>query len=171
MLIKQKSLSLLRNIALATFGKLLIMFKVISAIPPLFNNSEVLSSACDKAKLFAKNFSKNSNLNGLSISLLVSPSRANLQLHNISILSRMAEKVTTNLDSSKESGPDCIPVDDLKNCEPELSYILAEFFNKCLKESCFRDCCKVSSVVPVVVWQLYLIERLGLLTGLGLLEL
>ena len=27
-----------------------------SAIPPLFNSSEVLSSASDKAKLFAKNF-------------------------------------------------------------------------------------------------------------------
>ena len=37
----------------------------------------------------------------------------------------------------------------LKNCEPELSYILAKLFNKCLKESCFQDCCKVSSVVPV----------------------
>ena len=36
-----------------------------------------------------------------------------------------------------------------KNCEPELSYILAELFNKCLKESCFPDCWKVSSVVPV----------------------
>ena len=33
-----------------------------SAIPPLFNDSEVLSSASDKAKLFAGNFSKNSNL-------------------------------------------------------------------------------------------------------------
>ena len=37
----------------------------------------------------------------------------------------------------------------LKNCEPELSYILAELFNKCLKESCFPDYWKVSSVVPV----------------------
>ena len=37
----------------------------------------------------------------------------------------------------------------LKNCEPELSYILAELFNKCLKESCFPDCWKVSLVVPV----------------------
>ena len=37
----------------------------------------------------------------------------------------------------------------LKNCEPELSYILAELFNMCLKESCFPDCWKVSSVVPV----------------------
>ena len=36
----------------------------------------------------------------------------------------------------------------LKNCEPELSYILAELFNICLKESSFPDCWKVSSVVP-----------------------
>ena len=35
----------------------------------------------------------------------------------------------------------------LKNCEPELSYILAELFNKCLKE--FARLLKVSSVVPV----------------------
>ena len=123
-----------------------------------------------------------------------------------------------------------VPVVVLKNSEPELSYILAELFNKCLKESCFPDCWKVSSVVPVfknvgersaaknyrhvsllsviskvfeklvnnrivdrlekcdlfflissmvlgrldqlqILLQLYLIELLGLLTGLGLLEL
>ena len=45
-----------------------------------------------------------------------------------------------NLDLSKASGPDCIPVVVLKNCEPELSYILAELFNKCLKKSCFLNC-------------------------------
>ena len=59
----------------------------------------------------------------------------------------MVKKVTTNLDSSKASGPDCIPVVVLKNCEPELSYILAELFSMCLKEPCFSDW-KVSSVVP-----------------------
>ena len=37
----------------------------------------------------------------------------------------------------------------LKNCEPELSYVLAELFNKCLKESCSLDCSKLSSVVPI----------------------
>ena len=47
------------------------------------------------------------------------------------------------------SGPDDIPVVVLKICEPELSYILAEVFSKCLKESCFQDCWKVSSVVHV----------------------
>ena len=123
-----------------------------------------------------------------------------------------------------------VPVVVLKNSEPELSYILAELLNKCLKEFCFPDCLKVSSVVPVfenvgersaaknyrhvsllsviskafeklvnnrivdrlekcdifflvssmvlgrldqlqIPVQLYLIELLGLLTGLGLLEL
>ena len=61
----------------------------------------------------------------------------------------MVEKVITNLDSSKASGPDCIPVVILKNCEPELSYIPAKLFNICLKESCFPDCWKVLLVVPV----------------------
>ena len=116
----------------------------------------------------------------------------------------------------------------LKNCELELSYILAELFNKCLKESCFPDSWKFSLAIPVsmivgersttknyhpvslfsvvsnafekliiellITWrnvnfllissivlgllnqlqillQLYLIELLELLTGLGLLEL
>ena len=54
-----------------------------------------------------------------------------------------------NLDLSKASGPDFVPVVVLKNCDPELSYILAKFFNNYLKESCFPDYWKVSSMVPV----------------------
>ena len=54
-----------------------------------------------------------------------------------------------NLNLSKASGPDCIPVVFLKNCELELFYILAELFSECLKESCFPGCWNVSSVVPV----------------------
>ena len=61
----------------------------------------------------------------------------------------MVKKVTTSIDSSKVPGPDCIPVVILKNFEPELSYVLAELFNMCLKESCFPDCWKVVLVVPV----------------------
>ena len=59
------------------------------------------------------------------------------------------KKVITNFDLSKASGPDCIPVVVLKNCGPEFTYIPAEFFNMCLRESCFPDCWKVSSVVSV----------------------
>ena len=90
------------------------------AIPPLFNGPEVLSSASDKAKLFAKNFSKISNLDDSGISFPVFPSRTNLKLHNISLTPKMVKKVITNFDSSKVSGPDCIPVVVLQNSEPEL---------------------------------------------------
>ena len=206
-----------------------ILSKGKSAILPLFNSPEVLSSASDKAKLFAEKFSVNSNIHDSGISLPVFPSRNNLKLHNISLIPKMVRKVVTYLDLSKASGPGCIPVVVLKNCEPKLSYILAELFNKCLKESCFPDCWKVSSVVPVfknvgerstaknyrpvsllsvvskvfeklvnnrivdhleecglfsdfqygfrsshqllIFSKFYLIELLGLLTGLGLLEL
>ena len=67
----------------------------------------------------------------------------------MSIAPKMVRKVVMNLDLSKTSGPDCITVVVLKNCEPELSYISAELFNKCLKVCCFADCWKVSSVVRV----------------------
>ena len=116
-----------------------VLTKGKSAIPPLFNGPEMLSSASDKAKLFAKNFSKNSNLDESGISLSVFPSRTNLKLHDISITPKMVKKVIMNFNSSKASGPNCIP---------ELSYILAKLFNNCLKESCFPDCWKVLLVVP-----------------------
>ena len=110
----------------------------------------MLSSTSDKAKLFAKNISKNSTLDDSSISLPVFLSSINLKLHNISVTAKMVKKVITNFDFSQASGPDCLPVVLLKNCEHELSSIfLSELFNKCLKESCFPDCWKVSSVVPV----------------------
>ena len=60
-----------------------VLDKSKSAIPPLFKGQEVLSSASDKAKLFAENFSMNSNLDDSGISLPVFPSRTNLKLHNI----------------------------------------------------------------------------------------
>ena len=55
--------------------------------------------------------------------------------------------IIMNLPLLEASGHDCIPV--LKICEPVISYILAELFSKCLKESCFPYCWKVSSAVPV----------------------
>ena len=126
-----------------------VLNKGKSAIPPLFNGPEVLPSASDKAKLFAENFSKNSNLHDSFISLPIFPSRTNLKLHNISITPKMFKKIITNLDSSKASGPGCISVVVLINCETELSCILGKLFNMYLKESCFPDCGKVLLLVPV----------------------
>ena len=114
-----------------------VLNKDKSAIPPLFNGPEMLSSASDKEKLFAENFYKDYNLDDSGISY-VFPFRTNLKLHNISVTPKMVKKVIMNLDLKKAS--DFIPVVVLKNCEPELSYILAELSNKCLKESGFPDC-------------------------------
>ena len=152
MLIKQKSPLLPRNLALVTSGEFAnsVFNKGKSVVPPLFNGPEVFFfSASDNAKLFAENFSMNSNLDDSDISLPVFPSRTNLKLRNISVTCKMVRKVVMNLDLSKASGPDFIPVVVITNCQPELSYILAELFNKCLRESCFPDCSKVSIVVPV----------------------
>ena len=91
---------------------------------------------------------KNSYLDDSGISFPVFPSRTNLKLHNISVTPKVVKKAIMNL-LSKPTDPDCIRVVVLKNCEPELSYILAELFNKCLKESCLLDYWKVSSVVSV----------------------
>ena len=91
-----------------------------SAIPSLFNGQELLSFAYDKVKPFFKIFSENSSLDDSSISLPVFLSRTNLKLHNISLTLELVKKVIANLDLSKVSGPDCVPVVALKNCEPEL---------------------------------------------------
>ena len=110
----------------------------------------MLSSASDKAKLFAENFSMKSNLDDSGISLPVFPSRTNLKLHNISLTPKIVRKIVVNLDLSNASGPDCTPVVVLKNCEPELSNILAELFNKCLRSLAFQI------VERFHLWSLYL---------------
>ena len=127
----QKKPSLPRNLAHRTFHELLIVFST------RVNLLYLLYSTAQRCCLL------------LLITLHVFTSRTNLKLHNISVTPKMVKKVITNLDSSKASGPDCIPVAVIKNCEPELSYILAELFSICLKESCCPYCWKVSSVVPV----------------------
>ena len=75
-----------------------VLNKGKSAIPPLFNAPEVLSSASDKARLFAENFSLNCNLDNSGISLPVFPSRTNLKLHNISVTPKIVRKAVMNLD-------------------------------------------------------------------------
>ena len=144
----KKSLSLPRNVALGTFGELLKVFST------KVNVLYLLYSTARRCCLLHQNCSLKTFLTALAlddsgISLPVFPSRTNLKLHNISITPKIVKKVIKNLDSSKASGPDCIPVVVLKNCDPELSYILANSSIYVLKESCFPDFCKVSSVVPV----------------------
>ena len=98
--------------------------------------------------MFAKNVSNNSHLEDSGISLLVFPSATNLKLY-ISVIPKIAKKVIMNLDSSKAFSTDCILVVVLKNCELELSCVLAELFSIFLKKSCFLDSWKIASVVPL----------------------
>ena len=75
--------------------------------------------------------------------------RTNLILRNILITPKFVKMVITDLDSSKASGPDSTPVVVLKNYRSEFSYMLAEFFDMCLKESFYPGYGKVSPVVIV----------------------
>ena len=90
-----------------------VLNKGKSAILPLFNSPEVLSSAFKKAKWFTETFSKNPkksflrNLDDSGISLLVFPSRTNLKHQSISITPTMVKKVIMNLDLPKASVPYC----------------------------------------------------------------
>ena len=72
MLIKQESITS-QKLGSRDFWRIAnsVLSKGKSAIPPLFNGLEVFSSASDKAKFFAQNFSKNSNLDDSVISLPV----------------------------------------------------------------------------------------------------
>ena len=134
--------------ALGTFGKLLS--DKVNLIYLFYSTAwrccllDLINQNC-----LLKCFLGTLNLDDSGIFLPVFPSRTNLKQHNNSVTPKLVKKATTNLDLSKVSGPVYIPVVVLKNCEPELSYILGELFNIFLKESCSPDCLKVSSVVPV----------------------
>lgn len=58
------------------------------------------------------------------ISLLAFTSESNLKLQNTQVIPVMFKNVITNLDSSRASGFDCIPVVVLPNYEPDHPFIL-----------------------------------------------
>ena len=109
----------------------------------------MLSFVSVKSKLIVEIFSKNSSCDDSVITLPAFPSRTYLKLHNIYVTFSLVKEFVNNLYSSKMFGLGCIPVVLLKNCKFELWFILAALFNMCLRESCFPDCLKVSSVVHV----------------------
>ena len=93
--------------------------------------------------------SKNFNLDDSGHEVPTFSNRTDVTLSIMVIPPKMVRKAISNLDSSKVSGPDDIPVVVLKNCEHKFSFILTDLFNLCLKESCFHDCWKVLSVIAV----------------------
>ena len=130
----QRSPSFLRNLVLRTFGKCLIVF---SAKINLLFILYLMAQRCCFLLLIMQNCLLKTFSRILILMTWVSlyPSRTNLKLYNISITPKIVKKVIMALDLSKASGPDCIPVVLLKNYEPEVSYILVDLFNMCLKES------------------------------------
>lgn len=87
----------------------------------------MLSSPFGKSKLFAEIISENSNLDGLENLLSFRSSRTIPKLHNLSVTPKMLKKVINTFNSSKGSGPYCIPLVALSNC-PE-TFKFAYIFN------------------------------------------
>ena len=121
MAIKQKSPLLPRNLPVVTFGELSVVFSTkVNLLYLLYS----VAQRCCLLHLIKQNCLLKTFLRTLilvtHVSLPVFPSRINLKLHNISVTSKMVKKVIVNLDLSKASGPDYIPVVVLKKCKPEL---------------------------------------------------
>ena len=120
-----------------------------SSVPPLFNGPEVLTSTSDKVELLAKLFSSNSTLDDSGHQLPDFPPRTDVQFSHINVTAASVASIVKNLDPSKATGPDGIPVIVLQECSPELSPKLAKLFKKCISESCFPSSWRIASVVPV----------------------
>ena len=146
MLIKQKTLLLTRNLAPRTFGEL---FKVFQTKTNLLYLLYSTAPRCCLLHLIKRNCVLKNFLRTLIIITQVIIITRVLPSIQYFFNSQEEKKFITNFDLSKVSGSDWRPVVVLKNCEPDLSFIRADRFNKCLKESCFPDCRKVSLVVPV----------------------
>ena len=88
---------------------------------PLFYRLELLFSASNKAKRFAKNFSTTSNLDDSDIFLPAFLSGADMKLHNIHVIPKLVMKIIFNVDFVKASVPDLVPFLALNKCEPDIS--------------------------------------------------
>ena len=150
MLLKQNSLSPPRNLALVTYRKLLMFLTKLNLIYLLYSTVQkcCLLLYLIKHICLLKTFLRTLFLM-TQVCLTCFSSKSKMKLH-ISLTPKLVKKVKNNLDLSKACGPDCIPVVILKNCEPQLSYVLADLFIMYLMESFSPDCSKVSSVVPVL---------------------
>ncbi|CAI9735156.1 Hypothetical predicted protein [Octopus vulgaris] len=122
-----------------------------SSIPPLFNGPEVLTTSNDKAELFAQLFSSHSILDGSGHPLLNALLKTDKLSRSSHITSAKFAAIMAQLDPSKATGPDGIPVTALQKCSPGLSSVLSRLFRKCISESCFPSLWKFSTVVLVFI--------------------
>ena len=99
--------------------------------------------------MFTKDFPENSNLDNSSISLPSFTSRTNLKLHNYVIV-KFVKNVIINLDFSKTSGPDCIPLVILKKHVSLNFHIYKLNCSVCVKKNLFH------AVGKFDLWSLHL---------------
>ena len=103
----------------------IILRKGKFTLPPVFNAAKTRLFSSSKTNSCDENFSNNFNLDDSDIYLPVFPCGNNWKHYIIPITPKLVKKAIINFDLSKVPGPDCILVVIQKNCEPELSYVLA----------------------------------------------
>ena len=146
MLIKQKSPSLPGKLALRTFGELLIVFSVKVNLLYLLNS---LAWRCYLLHLIKQNYLLKTFLRTLILMTLESLDNLGTSLPVFSLELIWNCIIFPNSQDGwkgynepwfiKGIWSNCIPVVVLKNWKPKLSYILADLFSMCQKESCFPD--------------------------------
>ena len=96
-LVKQEKFITSQNFGSWDFWQIVsVLNKGNSAMLPLFNSLEVLSSGPEKTKVFAKNRSKKSNLDDSDVSLPVFLlSRTILKPHSVSVILKMVKRPQT----------------------------------------------------------------------------
>ena len=121
-----------------------------SSLPALSTDTDrMATTSAEKAEILCRAFARNSSLDDGGRSLPAYPSRTDASLSIPSITVKQVRRIIKNLDSSKSSGPDGIPVTVLKECAPELAPIFTKLFRRCLRKGEFPSCWKTASVVPV----------------------
>ena len=135
--VKQKGPSLPRNMALKTFGELRIIFSTkVNLLYLLYSTAQRCCLLHPiKQKWLPENFSKNSDLDDSGVSSCFSLLELIWNRIIFLELPRWLERSKWTLICQRHL---VLILLVLKNCEPELSYIPSELFNKCLKEAFWR---------------------------------
>ena len=120
-----------------------------ASIPTLVEGPTQVISSTDKASIFASKFASHSTLDDQGCLPPDFPPLTDERLCDLKVSAGQISKLIKELDSTKATGPDSIPVVVLKHLSPELSPIFAKLFNRCLKEKCFPTSWKTSAVCPV----------------------
>ena len=120
-----------------------------ASIPTLVEGPTQVISSTDKASIFASKFAAHSNLDDRGCLPPDFPPVTEEKICDLKVTAGQISKLIKELDSTKATGPDSIPVVVLKHISPELSPILAKLFNRCLNERCFPTSWKTSAVCPV----------------------